>query len=79
MSLPLPDGTVYHTDISKEVTSKHKLFLTGVARASVSYNFSDRFYAVTSALLNDIQFNSASGVKMHMSDWVVNLTLGTRF
>ncbi len=79
VSLPLPDGSVYTTDISKEVETKHKFFLTGVARASISYNINQHTYLGMAALMNNIQFDSASGVEMKMNDWIVNANFGVRF
>lgn len=78
-AIPLPDGTSYSTSISKEVETKHRYFLTGVARASIIYNISHRFFVSTAALVNDIRFNSATGVKISMDDWVANATVGVRF
>ena len=78
-AIPLPDGSSYNTEISKEVSAKHHYFLTGVARASVFYTFNPHFYIGSNALINDIRFDSASGVEMRMDDWIVNATLGFRF
>lgn len=78
-AIPLPDGSTYNTEISKEVSTKHHYFLTGVARASVFYTFNPHFYIGSNALINDIRFDSASGVEMRMDDWIVNATLGFRF
>ena len=79
VNIPLPDGSTYTTDINKEVKTKHRYFLTGVARASVFYNVNKHLYVGTAALVNDIRFNSASGVEMRMDDWVLNASLGVRF
>lgn len=78
-AIPLPDGTIYSTSISKEVEAKHRYFLTGVARTSINYNISDRFFVSTAVLVNDIRFNSSSGVKLSMDDWIVNGSVGLRF
>ncbi|MDY6242056.1 MAG: DUF4421 family protein [Prevotella sp.] len=77
--IPLPDGTVYQTDISKEIETKHRYFLTGVARASVYYNISPHVHIGANALLNDVRFESASGLEMRMDDWIVNASIGVRF
>lgn len=79
VNIPLPDGTSYGTDISKEVQAKHHYFLTGVARASLFYNISPHVHLGFSALVNDIRFASLSGVEMRMDDWIANATLGFRF
>lgn len=78
-AIPLPDGTVYPTEISKEVKSKNKVFLTAVGRASVIYNFNDKFQLGINALLNDIRFNAESGVRIGMDDWVTLAYLSFRF
>lgn len=78
-AIPLPDGTAYHTDISKEVKSEHRYFLTGVARASVFYTLSPRVHFGVSALVNNIHFSTDSGVKLSMNDWIANATVGVRF
>lgn len=79
VDVPLSDGSRFQTDISKEVKTKHKYFLTGVARASVHYNLSKQVYVGAAALVNDIRFSSASGVEMQMDDWIVNASVGVRF
>ncbi|MBQ9185240.1 MAG: DUF4421 family protein [Bacteroidales bacterium] len=77
--IPLPDGTVYATDISKEVKSKNKVFITAVGRASVIYTINDHFQLGLNALLNDIRFNAESGVRIGMDDWVTLAYLSFRF
>ena len=79
VDVPLSDGSRFQTDISKEVKTKHKYFLTGVARASVHYNLSKQVYVGAAALVNDIHFSSASGVEIQMDDWIVNASVGVRF
>lgn len=79
VGIPLPDGSQYATDISKEVHTKNKFFVTGVARASMHYNINRHFYLGAAALVNDIRFKSESGVSIRMEDWIVNASLGVRF
>ena len=78
-NIPMEGGQTYQTDISKEVATKHKYFLTGVARASLHYNLSKQLYVGAAALVNDIRFDSTTGLEMHMDDWVVNASVGVRF
>lgn len=78
-AFPLDNGTVYHVDVNKEVKTQHRYFLTGVARASVFYYINQRIHLGCAALLNNIQFDSDSGVEIKMNDWIVNATLGFRF
>lgn len=77
--IPLPDGTSYSTEISKEVKSKNKVFLTAVGRFSVIYRVNDHFQLSFNALLNDIHFNADSGIRLGMDDWVTLVNLSYRF
>ena len=79
IDFPLPDGTSINTEILKSVDPKHKIFLTAVARASAVYNINDHFILSLNALLNDVQFNSAIGLKVGMNDWIATGTVCYRF
>ena len=78
-AIPLPDGSTYHTDISKEVRSKHRLTLTAVARASLFYYLNERIHIGLSGLVNNMGNDTDSGVATSMNDWIVNAALGVRF
>lgn len=79
VNFPLPSGGNITTEVSKEVLPRHKYFVTFVARASVAYNFSDHIFASAALLVNDIDFNSTTGLKLAMHDWILRTTLGLRF
>ncbi|MBP3254615.1 MAG: DUF4421 family protein [Bacteroidales bacterium] len=78
-AFPLTDGSYYHVDMLKEVKTKHNYFLTGVARASIFYHITPRIYFGCAALINNIRFDSDSGVEIKMNDWIANATIGIRF
>lgn len=77
--IDLPDGSSFLTEISKLVKTKHKVFLTGIARAAIVYRLNSHVYMAAKALINDIRFSTESNVKLHMEDWVANFTVGVRF
>ena len=79
VSFPLQDGSAYKTEILKSIEPKHRLFLTGIARASVIYNLNDHLDFSVNALLNDVQFSSTIDLKVGMKDWVVNGRVCVRF
>ena len=81
MELPLfeEDEEVFELDMSAEVKTRHKMFLTAIARASLFYNINDHFYLGANALVNDVRFDSKDDIKMKMKDWIINAQIGIRF
>ena len=63
----------------KYLDGKHNISATGLARASIVYNASDRFVLGSDAILNIFTIGRKPNYNVVVDDWVVHAYIGVRF